>query len=133
MGIKLTDASIVELSTAPVDGDLCYIVDVSDTSQDAAGTSKKIQFQYLNGALIGGASTLHYHASDRALGNATGTLAIANGGTNSTTAQGAIDTLTAVSGATEDQTIKKDSSGNATWANSREVLTANRDYYVRTG
>ena len=32
----------------------------------------------------GGSNTLHYHATDRALSNATGTLIIANGGTNGT-------------------------------------------------
>jgi hypothetical protein len=62
-----------------------------------------------------GESTLHYHATDRALGNATGTLAIANGGTASTTAQVAIDTLSGVSAATAGHVLTKVGS-NATWA-----------------
>lgn len=41
----------------------------------------------------GGDSTLHYHAADRALGNATGTLAIGNGGTGQTTANAALNAL----------------------------------------
>lgn len=41
----------------------------------------------------GGDSTLHFHASDRALANATGTLAIVNGGTGQTTATNAFDAL----------------------------------------
>lgn len=40
-----------------------------------------------------GDSTLHYHATDRALGNATGTLAVANGGTGQTSATAAFDAL----------------------------------------
>jgi len=40
-----------------------------------------------------GDSTLHYHATDRALGNATGTLALGNGGTGQTTAQLAMNAL----------------------------------------
>ena len=40
-----------------------------------------------------GDSTLHYHATDRALGNATGTLAIGNGGTGQTTANAALNAL----------------------------------------
>lgn len=41
----------------------------------------------------GGDSILHYHATDRDLANATGTLAIANGGTGQTTATNAFDAL----------------------------------------
>lgn len=41
----------------------------------------------------GGDSTLHYHAADRALGNATGTLAIGNGGTGQATANAALNAL----------------------------------------
>ena len=46
---------------------------------------------------------------------ATGKLAIAQGGTNSTTAQAAIDALTNVSGASEGHVLTKDGSGNATF------------------
>ena len=46
---------------------------------------------------------------------ATGKLAIAQGGTNSTTAQAAIDALTNVSGATLGHVLTKDGSGNATF------------------
>lgn len=41
----------------------------------------------------GGDSTLHFHSSDRDLANATGTLAIANGGTGQITATAAFDAL----------------------------------------
>ena len=88
------------------------------------------EFQYNNGGTLagstalttttvtdltdGGDSTLHYHASDRALGNATGTLAIANGGTGQTTAQLAINALTNVAGATNEYVLTKDTAtGNA--------------------
>jgi hypothetical protein len=43
-------------------------------------------------------------------------LAIANGGTGQSTAQAAIDALTAVSGASTNEVLIKDGSGNATWA-----------------
>ena len=41
---------------------------------------------------------------------------IANGGTGQTSAQAAIDALTAVSGASTNQVLTKDGSGNAAWA-----------------
>ena len=41
---------------------------------------------------------------------------IANGGTGATSAQAAIDALTAVSGASTNQVLTKDGSGNASWA-----------------
>ena len=44
-----------------------------------------------------------------------GTLPIARGGTNSTTSQGAIDTLTNVAGASTGHVLTKDVSGNATF------------------
>ena len=43
----------------------------------------------------GGDSTLHYHATDRALANATGTLSVANGGTGVTTAQAEMNRIAA--------------------------------------
>jgi hypothetical protein len=61
-----------------------------------------------------GDSSLHYHASDRALSNATGTLSIANGGTGQTTAQAAINALTGVSSASAGQVLTK-SGSDATW------------------
>jgi len=45
MAQKLTDRS--ELAEAPASGDLFHVVDVSDTTDGAAGTSKKVQAQYL--------------------------------------------------------------------------------------
>mgnify|MGYP003111819937 CR=1 FL=1 len=47
--------------------------------------------------------------------NIQGTLAIGDGGTGQTTQQGAIDALTAVSGATAGHVLTKDGSGNATF------------------
>lgn len=38
---KLT--SLTELAATPADGDMLYVVDVSDTTDDAAGSSRKIQ------------------------------------------------------------------------------------------
>lgn len=38
---KLT--ALTELAATPADGDLLYVVDVSDTSDDAAGSSRKLQ------------------------------------------------------------------------------------------
>ena len=48
--------------------------------------------------------------------NVTGTVAIANGGTGSTTAQTAINLLSQVSSATTGQVLTKNASGDATWA-----------------
>lgn len=45
MGQKITDRS--ELATTPASGDLLHIVDVSDTTDSAQGTSKKIQYSNL--------------------------------------------------------------------------------------
>jgi hypothetical protein len=38
---RLTDVTITELEEVPHDNDLIHIVDVSDTADDATGTSKK--------------------------------------------------------------------------------------------
>lgn len=62
-----------------------------------------------------GESTLHYHASDRDLANATGTLAVANGGTASTTAQTAINLLTNVAATAAGNVLTKVGS-DAAWA-----------------
>jgi|5_EtaG_2_1085323.scaffolds.fasta_scaffold00152_30 hypothetical protein len=50
---------------------------------------------------------------------------IAYGGTGASTAQAAIDALTAVSGASAGQRLTKDGSGNATWANATTATTLN--------
>ena len=57
--------------------------------------------------------------------NIQGTLAIGDGGTGQTTQQGAIDALTAVSGASAGQRLTKDGSGNATWADATTGTTIN--------
>lgn len=49
-------------------------------------------------------------------GHVTTPVTIANGGTGATSAQAAIDTLTAVSGASTNEVLTKDGSGNAAWA-----------------
>ena len=54
-------------------------------------------------------------AVDLGASSITGTLAIADGGTGQTTAQAAIDALTAVSSATAGHVLTKDGSGNATF------------------
>lgn len=53
---------------------------------------------------------------DLSASSITGTLAVGDGGTGQTTRQGALDALTAVSGASASQALIKDGSGNATWA-----------------
>ena len=71
----------------------------------------------------GGSNTLHYHATDRALSNATGTLIIANGGTNGTATPiagtvaygtGTAYAFTAVGSAT--QVLTSNGAGTPTWA-----------------
>ena len=47
-GVKITDLGTL---TTPVDADLLYIVDVSDTSQSPQGTSKQIEVGNLTGSL----------------------------------------------------------------------------------
>ena len=54
-----------------------------------------------------------------------GTLAVGSGGTGQTTAQAAIDALTAVSGASANEVLIKDGSGNATWAATPGTTTLN--------
>ena len=49
-------------------------------------------------------------------GHVTTPVTIANGGTGATSAQAAIDALTAVSGASTNDVLTKDGSGNAAWA-----------------
>lgn len=62
----------------------------------------------------GGASALHYHTADRDLANATGVAAIANGGTGASTAQAAIDNLTAAATANPGDVLTSDGT-NASW------------------
>lgn len=84
----------------------------------------------------GGDSTLHYHAADRALANATGTLALANGGTGQALTDpnadrilfwddsaGAITWLTAGSGLTITDTTITASGGGTTLNNVISVET----------
>ena len=52
-------------------------------------------------------------------------LSIANGGTGQSTAQAAIDALTQVSGASTSDVLRKDGSGNATWAALPSNVTLN--------
>ena len=60
-----------------------------------------------------GDSTLHYHASDRALANATGTLALANGGTGASLADPNADRIL----------FWDDSAGVITWLTAGSGLT----------
>lgn len=62
-----------------------------------------------------GDTTLHYHATDRDLTNATGTLTVAKGGTASTTAQTAINLLTNVAATVAGNVLTKVGS-DAAWA-----------------
>lgn len=73
---KLTD--LTELAATPATGDFLYIVDVSNTTDDAAGSSRKIQAKYFarddgNGATVTGGGTLAL-AGYTATVPATGTL-----------------------------------------------------------
>lgn len=47
-------SALTALAEAPADGDLVYLVDVSDTTDDAAGTSKKITASNLKSGLVAG-------------------------------------------------------------------------------
>ena len=55
---------------------------------------------------------------------------IANGGTGQTSAQTAIDALTAVSGASTNQVLTKDGSGNASWATSSGITASSTDTFT---
>lgn len=75
---KLT--SLTELAATPADNDMLYIVDVSDTSDDAAGSSRKIQAKRLaktdgNAANITGGGTIAL-AGYTLTAPATGTMAL---------------------------------------------------------
>lgn len=48
---KLTDPEILELEETPADGDLLHIIDISDTTDDLEGSSKRITFSNLIGHL----------------------------------------------------------------------------------
>lgn len=49
---KLTDSSISTLSAVPDDDDLFHVVDRSDTTHGAAGTSKKVAYGNIKSALF---------------------------------------------------------------------------------
>jgi len=95
---KITDLGT--LDAIPAGGDYVPVVDVSDSAQSAAGSTKKITITRLQESL---ATSSHLQA-------------ITAGGTGEITAQASIDALTQVSGGTEDHVLTKDSSGNAVWA-----------------
>lgn len=78
-------------------------------AQHQNGGSDPIDITGLTGSVTNGDS--HDHTS-----GAGATIPIAGGGTGQTTAQAAIDALTAVSGATIGHALVKDADGHATWA-----------------
>lgn len=49
---KLTDPTIVELTTPPAPDDVSHIVDKSDTTHDPAGTSKRIKYSTYTAPLL---------------------------------------------------------------------------------
>jgi hypothetical protein len=113
--IVTSDADSLEVLEVGADG---YILTADSGEPNgvkwaAAGTSGLSAGQ-ITDLTDSGDSTLHYHATDRALSSATGTLAVANGGTGQTTAQAAINALSAVSAASAGQVLTK-SGSNAVW------------------
>jgi len=59
-------------------------------------------------------------------------VAINKGGTGQTTAQAAIDALTAVSGASTNEVLTKDGSGNAAWAAAGGTTLTNQVFVMST-
>ena len=102
----------MEFKVAEYDGTLTS--GLSLTGMDANGE--------IDVTIAAGAASTTAIAGELTLG---ADLAIAHGGTGASTAQAAIDALTAVSGASAGQRLTKDGSGNATWANATTGTTLN--------
>jgi len=76
--------SLTELNATPASGDTLYIVDVSDTTDGATGTSKKIT----RTNLIGGLATSGANSDITSLTGLTTPLTVAQGGTGAATLTG---------------------------------------------
>lgn len=74
-------SSLSELATTPASGDLLPIVDVSDTTQGATGTTKKIQITNLTG----GKANSGANSDITSLSGITTPLSVAQGGTGAST------------------------------------------------
>lgn len=128
----VTDAEKAALHAAGSDDTITVANEAADTScyvgffTGAAGdlgpkTNAGLTFNSSTGVLTatGFAGPLTGNVTGNASGtaaNVTGTVAIANGGTGQTTTQAAIDALTAVSAATNEHVLTKDTAtGNAKW------------------
>lgn len=82
-------SSLSELATTPASSDLLPIVDVSDTTQGATGTTKKIQITNLTG----GKANSGANSDITSLSGITTPLSVAQGGTGAATATNAFDAL----------------------------------------
>ena len=105
----------VAAKATPVDADTLPLIDSADSS-----ALKEVTWQQMKATLKTYTDTLYAakgaNSDITSLTGLTTDLSIAQGGTGQSTAQAAIDALSAVSGATDEYVFTKDTaSGNATW------------------
>jgi hypothetical protein len=91
--MRITD--LTALGTTPASGDLLVLVDVSDTSMDATGTTKKVVYSDVTApaVLLAGSYSNPSFITALAASKLSGAVAITNGGTGQITADAAINAL----------------------------------------